>query len=178
MKKSVNIIQGGEDGLFLWCGTAQAVHMINKARMIKNQADRILTWDLLSSLSLLLDTVPVRSHVCTCGCCCRTLTCLPADIARNVGARTVIAIDVGSQDETDLCNYGDCLSGWWLLWKRLNPWAEKVKVKVVTKERPAVVIEMEPCGGEALQPHLRRCLTWRRSSPGWPTSPACGSWRW
>uniref|UniRef100_A0A665WWQ2 lysophospholipase n=1 Tax=Echeneis naucrates TaxID=173247 RepID=A0A665WWQ2_ECHNA len=53
---------------------------------------------------------------------------LPADIAKNMGARTVIAIDVGSQDETDLCNYGDCLSGWWLLWKRINPWAEKVKV--------------------------------------------------
>ncbi|XP_069460025.1 patatin-like phospholipase domain-containing protein 6 isoform X2 [Ambystoma mexicanum] len=53
---------------------------------------------------------------------------LPADIARNMGAKTVIAIDVGSQDETDLCNYGDSLSGWWLLWKRLNPWAEKVKV--------------------------------------------------
>uniref|UniRef100_A0A8B9MAE1 lysophospholipase n=1 Tax=Accipiter nisus TaxID=211598 RepID=A0A8B9MAE1_9AVES len=51
-----------------------------------------------------------------------------ADIARNLGAKTVIAIDVGSQDETDLCNYGDSLSGWWLLWKRLNPWAEKVKV--------------------------------------------------
>ncbi|XP_054634972.1 patatin-like phospholipase domain-containing protein 6 isoform X3 [Dunckerocampus dactyliophorus] len=51
-----------------------------------------------------------------------------ADIARNMGAKTVIAIDVGSQDETDLCNYGDCLSGWWLLWKRINPWAEKVKV--------------------------------------------------
>ncbi|NWW89995.1 PLPL6 esterase, partial [Rhynochetos jubatus] len=50
------------------------------------------------------------------------------DIARNMGAKTVIAIDVGSQDETDLCNYGDSLSGWWLLWKRLNPWAEKVKV--------------------------------------------------
>ncbi|XP_072300212.1 patatin-like phospholipase domain-containing protein 6 [Eucyclogobius newberryi] len=53
---------------------------------------------------------------------------LPADIARNMGAKTVIAVDVGSQDETDLCNYGDCLSGWWLLWKRLNPWAKKVKV--------------------------------------------------
>ncbi|XP_042304294.1 patatin-like phospholipase domain-containing protein 6 isoform X6 [Sceloporus undulatus] len=51
-----------------------------------------------------------------------------ADIARNMGAKTVIAIDVGSQDETDLCNYGDSLSGWWLLWKRFNPWAEKVKV--------------------------------------------------
>ncbi|KAI2668247.1 Patatin-like phospholipase domain-containing protein 6 [Labeo rohita] len=50
------------------------------------------------------------------------------DIARNMGTKTVIAIDVGSQDETDLCNYGDSLSGWWLLWKRINPWAEKVKV--------------------------------------------------
>ncbi|XP_040852265.1 patatin-like phospholipase domain-containing protein 6 isoform X3 [Ochotona curzoniae] len=51
-----------------------------------------------------------------------------ADIARSMGAKTVIAIDVGSQDETDLSTYGDSLSGWWLLWKRLNPWADKVKV--------------------------------------------------
>uniref|UniRef100_A0A8C0T626 Patatin like phospholipase domain containing 6 n=1 Tax=Canis lupus familiaris TaxID=9615 RepID=A0A8C0T626_CANLF len=53
---------------------------------------------------------------------------LPADIARSMGAKTVIAIDVGSQDETDLSTYGDSLSGWWLLWKRLNPWADKIKV--------------------------------------------------
>ncbi|XP_048469787.1 patatin-like phospholipase domain-containing protein 7 isoform X2 [Rhincodon typus] len=53
---------------------------------------------------------------------------LPADVARSLGAKVVIAIDVGSQDETDLTNYGDSLSGWWLLWKRFNPWAAKVKV--------------------------------------------------
>ncbi|KAG7318254.1 hypothetical protein KOW79_018009 [Hemibagrus wyckioides] len=53
---------------------------------------------------------------------------LPADVARSMGAKVVIAIDVGSQDETNLTNYGDSLSGWWLLWKRLNPLAEKVKV--------------------------------------------------
>ncbi|XP_055516324.1 patatin-like phospholipase domain-containing protein 7 isoform X1 [Leucoraja erinacea] len=53
---------------------------------------------------------------------------LPADVARSMGAKVVIAIDVGSQDETDLTNYGDSLSGWWLLWKRFNPWATKVKV--------------------------------------------------
>uniref|UniRef100_A0A8B9GCY7 lysophospholipase n=1 Tax=Amazona collaria TaxID=241587 RepID=A0A8B9GCY7_9PSIT len=53
---------------------------------------------------------------------------LPADVARSMGAKVVIAIDVGSRDETDLTNYGDCLSGWWLLWKRWNPLAEKVKV--------------------------------------------------
>ncbi|KAK2509826.1 LOW QUALITY PROTEIN: hypothetical protein MC885_017495 [Smutsia gigantea] len=51
-----------------------------------------------------------------------------ADIARSMGAKTVVAIDVGSQDETDLSTYGDSLSGWQLLWNRLNPWADKVKV--------------------------------------------------
>lgn len=45
-----------------------------------------------------------------------------------MGAKVVIAIDVGSRNETSLTNYGDSLSGWWLLWKRLNPLAEKVKV--------------------------------------------------
>uniref|UniRef100_A0A8C8YUI9 lysophospholipase n=1 Tax=Prolemur simus TaxID=1328070 RepID=A0A8C8YUI9_PROSS len=53
---------------------------------------------------------------------------LPADVARSKGAKVVIAIDVGSRDETDLTNYGDALSGWWLLWKRWNPLATKVKV--------------------------------------------------
>ncbi|XP_067295136.1 patatin-like phospholipase domain-containing protein 7 [Pseudorasbora parva] len=53
---------------------------------------------------------------------------LPADTARSLGAKMVIAVDVGSQDETDLTNYGDSLSGWWLLWKRLNPLTERVKV--------------------------------------------------
>ncbi|XP_047380278.1 patatin-like phospholipase domain-containing protein 7 isoform X1 [Sciurus carolinensis] len=53
---------------------------------------------------------------------------LPADVARSMGAKVVIAIDVGSRDETDLTNYGDALSGWWLLWKRWNPLATRVKV--------------------------------------------------
>ncbi|XP_006900732.1 PREDICTED: patatin-like phospholipase domain-containing protein 7 [Elephantulus edwardii] len=53
---------------------------------------------------------------------------LPADVARSLGAKVVLAIDVGSQDKTDLTNYGDSLSGWWLLWKRWNPLASKVKV--------------------------------------------------
>lgn len=44
------------------------------------------------------------------------------------GARNIFAMDVGSIDETDLTNYGDHLSGWWLLWKRWNPWTAQVKV--------------------------------------------------
>lgn len=54
---------------------------------------------------------------------------LPADIMHDVmGAETILAIDVGSQDNYDLTNYGDTLSGWWLLWKRWNPFTEPVRV--------------------------------------------------
>lgn len=45
-----------------------------------------------------------------------------------MGAKTVIAIDVGSASETDLYNYGDHLSGFWILWQRLNPWAQPLRV--------------------------------------------------
>lgn len=44
------------------------------------------------------------------------------------GAETVIAIDVGSQDNNDMTNYGDYLSGWSLLWNKINPFAKKVRV--------------------------------------------------
>jgi lysophospholipid hydrolase len=54
---------------------------------------------------------------------------LPADIMREVmGAETILAIDVGSQDDIDMTNYGDTLSGWWLLWKRWNPFSKPIRV--------------------------------------------------
>ncbi|OQR78858.1 neuropathy target esterase sws-like, partial [Tropilaelaps mercedesae] len=55
---------------------------------------------------------------------------LPADeMFRQMGAENIIAIDVGSQDDTDLTSYGDTLSGWWLLWKRTMPnFGEPVKI--------------------------------------------------
>lgn len=46
----------------------------------------------------------------------------------NLGAAHIIAIDVGSQDDTDLTDYGDHLSGWWLLYKKWNPFSAPVKV--------------------------------------------------
>ena len=51
-----------------------------------------------------------------------------ADVMRSRGAKHILAIDVGSQDDMDLTNYGDSLSGWWLLWKKWNPFASPVKV--------------------------------------------------
>lgn len=53
---------------------------------------------------------------------------LPADVMKTMGAQTIIAIDVGSEDQDDLTNYGDQLSGWWLLWNKWNPFAETVKI--------------------------------------------------
>ncbi|KAM7350594.1 patatin like phospholipase domain containing sws isoform 3-T3 [Cochliomyia hominivorax] len=51
-----------------------------------------------------------------------------ADVMHNLGAAHIIAIDVGSQDDIDLTNYGDDLSGWWLLYKKWNPFTSPVKV--------------------------------------------------
>ncbi|VVC39826.1 Hypothetical protein CINCED_3A007107 [Cinara cedri] len=53
---------------------------------------------------------------------------LPADVMRSLGAKYVLAIDVGSQDDMDFTNYGDSLSGFWLLWKKYNPFTTSVKV--------------------------------------------------
>ncbi|XP_076742520.1 patatin-like phospholipase domain-containing protein 7 [Maylandia zebra] len=75
---------------------------------------------------------------------------LPADVARSMGAKVAIAIDVGSRDETNLTNYSDSLSGWWLLWKRLNPLAEKVK------KNPTTTLTMKRMHWRVLS------LTWRR----------------
>lgn len=51
-----------------------------------------------------------------------------ADVMRNLGAAHIIAIDVGSQDDTESTDYGDHLSGWWLLYKKWNPFSTPVKV--------------------------------------------------
>ena len=54
---------------------------------------------------------------------------LPGDVMREVmGAETILAVDVGSQDDSDMTNYGDELSGWWLLWNKWNPFGKKVRV--------------------------------------------------
>ncbi|CAF1025988.1 unnamed protein product, partial [Didymodactylos carnosus] len=53
---------------------------------------------------------------------------LDGGYVNNLPAHTVIAVDVGSQDEQNFCNFGDRLSGWWLLYKRWNPWTTPVKV--------------------------------------------------
>ncbi|XP_054270974.1 neuropathy target esterase sws isoform X2 [Macrosteles quadrilineatus] len=67
---------------------------------------------------------PVDGHLLIDGC---YINNVPADVMKRRGAKYILAIDVGSQDDTDLTNYGDDLSGWWLLLKRL-PFTSPVKV--------------------------------------------------
>lgn len=50
---------------------------------------------------------------------------------RAQGAAHILAVDVGSQDDTDLTDYGDDLSGWWVLYKRYNPFTSPVKVPAI-----------------------------------------------
>ena len=59
---------------------------------------------------------------------CIYLCTIVADVISVHGAEIVIAIDVGSQDNNDMTNYGDSISGWHLLWNKLNPFAKKVRV--------------------------------------------------
>ena len=54
-----------------------------------------------------------------------------ADIMKSKGANTIIAVDVGSEYPAELTNYGDHLSGWWLLWKKWNPFSETVYVSTL-----------------------------------------------
>uniref|UniRef100_A0A672KE71 Patatin-like phospholipase domain containing 7b n=1 Tax=Sinocyclocheilus grahami TaxID=75366 RepID=A0A672KE71_SINGR len=82
--------------------------------------------DICLSLGIFLFCDPKDGHLLMDG---GYINNLPADTARSMGAKLVIAVDVGSQDETDLTNYGDSVSGWWLLWKRLSPLTEKIKVR-------------------------------------------------
>ena len=64
---------------------------------------------------------------------------LSVDVMKMMGVQTVFAVDVGREDETDHTNYGDELSGWWLLWKKWNPWASPVKVSTTIIMYPVFV---------------------------------------
>ncbi|KAL5109276.1 Patatin-like phospholipase domain-containing protein 7 [Taenia crassiceps] len=47
---------------------------------------------------------------------------VPADVMVSFGAKTIYAVDVGSVYDTNLTNYGDWLSGWWLIYQRFFRW--------------------------------------------------------
>lgn len=48
---------------------------------------------------------------------------LPVNEMKKMGARYVLAIDVGAIDDTTHLNYGDTLSGFWALVNKYNPFS-------------------------------------------------------
>ena len=48
------------------------------------------------------------------------------------GCKYILAVDVTTLDDRDLTNYGDSLSGWWLLWNKINVFAAK-PIKIPTQ---------------------------------------------
>jgi len=57
------------------------------------------------------------------------LNLLPADVMKRLGVGTIIGVDVTAREDlrTDM-TYQDYLSGWRLLWARLNPFARKPRM--------------------------------------------------
>lgn len=48
------------------------------------------------------------------------------------GVHRIIAVDVGSEDDKPMMNYGDSLSGMWVLFNRLNPFSSHANVPTIT----------------------------------------------
>lgn len=96
---------------------------LNVSRVRKKYAGELFL--IRCSTPRLFEVSTFNSFTCKVRLCVCFTT---ADVMRSRGAKHILAIDVGSQDDTDLTNYGDCLSGWWLLWKKWNPFASPVKV--------------------------------------------------
>jgi len=52
-----------------------------------------------------------------------------------LGVNAILAIDVGAKDDDNFTNYGDELSGWWLLWKKWNHWLVLIMITKTLESR-------------------------------------------
>lgn len=51
-----------------------------------------------------------------------------ADLLAYRGTKTVIVVDVASEYDNVITNYGDSISGWKILLNKYNPFVENIKV--------------------------------------------------
>ncbi|GAA6055892.1 hypothetical protein JCM3770_002347 [Rhodotorula araucariae] len=58
---------------------------------------------------------------------------LPVSVMLAQGAASVFAVDVGSVDDTSPRNYGESVSGWWLLLQRWNPFGNAPNIPSITE---------------------------------------------
>ena len=47
---------------------------------------------------------------------------------RAMGARYILAIDVGSAVHLTFAHYGDTINGWYVLWHKINPFSSAAEV--------------------------------------------------
>jgi len=53
-----------------------------------------------------------------------------ADIMVTQAVRTIVAVDVSAENNNNLSDYGDHISGWYLMMKKYFPFGSKVRVSV------------------------------------------------
>ena len=58
---------------------------------------------------------------------------LPVSVMLSMGANSVFAIDVGSIDDTSAREFGETVSGWWVLINRWNPWSYTRSIPSITE---------------------------------------------
>lgn len=58
---------------------------------------------------------------------------LPVSTMLALGAASVFAVDVGSIDDTSPREFGESVSGWWVLLNRWNPWSKTRFVPTITE---------------------------------------------
>ena len=68
---------------------------------------------------------PKDGHLLLDGCYVNNV---PGNIMLQANCSHIIAVDVTAMDASDLTNYGDSLSGWWLLWKKINPFSSPINI--------------------------------------------------
>ncbi len=68
---------------------------------------------------------PLDGHLLMDGCYVNNV---PGDIMADQNCKFILAVDVAAIEDKDLHNYGDTLSGWWVLWQRMNPFARPLKI--------------------------------------------------
>ena len=68
---------------------------------------------------------PIDGHLLMDGCYVNNV---PGDVMLRSACSHIIVVDVTAPDDEFLTNYGDSLSGWWLLWKQWNPFTSAIKI--------------------------------------------------
>jgi lysophospholipid hydrolase len=109
--------------LNFFCVSVDVCHNIQRVH------DRGLCWKYVrASMSLHSYLPPISENNCLLldgG----YVNILPVDVmSNNMGATTIIAVDVSGEDSNEYFEYGAQLSGWWLLWNSWNPFLKTVKV--------------------------------------------------